>query len=207
MRDSNNIQNSCKRCGTCCQKGGPTLHIQDINSIYNIPLKPKNLLTLRKGELIWHPVKQQLIPLEHEIIKIKGKKDSWTCSFYNHEKRACTCYEYRPIECRVLKCWDTRDIEKLFLKNTLHRSILLENTPNLLELVYKYENTFNLEHFLYLIQNDYKNQIVEIIELDNRFRNTIIKKTSINKEELDFYFGRPLEQLFKQISFILNKKF
>jgi len=206
MKDSNKIQNSCRRCGTCCQKGGPTLHLQDIDAIYNIPLKPKNLFTLRKGELIWHPIKQQLITLEHEIIKIKGKENSWECSFYNPKSHSCICYEHRPIECKLLKCWDTKDIEKFFLKDTIDRSTLLRNTPNLLELVHKYEENFNLDYFFYLIQNNHKTQkISEIIRLDNQFRNSIVEKTSINAEELDFYFGRALEKILKQINFILKK--
>ena len=204
MKDSNITQNSCKRCGTCCQKGGPTLHTQDIDAINNIPLKPKNLLTLRKGELIWHPLKQQLITLEHEIIKIKGKNDSWCCMFYEETSRKCTCYKYRPIECKVLKCWDTREIEELFLKDTINRAILLRNTPNILELVNNYEKKFDLRYFFYLIQQKQLQDIQRLIELDSSFREQLVATTSIKYTELDFYFGRPLEIILKQIQSILQ---
>ncbi len=203
MQYSNFNQNFCKRCGTCCQKGGPTLHIQDIESIYNIPLHPKHLITLRKGELIWHPVKRQLITLEHEIIKIKGKKGSWACIFYDKTSRKCTCYKYRPIECRVLKCWDTKDVEKLFLKNTLTRKALLKTNFNLLELIEAYEEKFDLNYFFYLVRYNTTQEIKNFIEADEKFRKKVITSTKITTQELEFFFGRDLKTLLTQLKQII----
>jgi len=205
MKNSNTKQFFCKRCGTCCKKGGPTLHIQDINTIYNIPLKPKHLLTLRKGELIWHPTKNQLIPLQYEIIKIRGKKTLWTCIFYNEILHSCNCYKNRPIECKLLKCWDTKDVEKLFLKETLDRKTLLKNAPHLLDLINNYEKKFDLNYFFYLVKDKKEKELKKIIDLDKKFRKKLSDTTQFNIEDMDFFFGRSLEILFKQLNNIFNQ--
>ena len=41
--------NSCRRCGTCCEKGGPGLHVADMGLLEHIPMK--DVVCLRRGEL------------------------------------------------------------------------------------------------------------------------------------------------------------
>ena len=41
----------------------------------------KHLYTLRKGELVNDSIRGRLLPLESEMIKIKGRNRAWTCVF------------------------------------------------------------------------------------------------------------------------------
>lgn len=160
---------------------------------------------MRKGELIWHPTKNQLIPLQHEIIKIRGRKTLWTCIFYNEISRSCNCYENRPIECRVLKCWDTKDIEELFLKETLDRKTLLKTAPHLLELINNYEKKFDFNYFFYLMEDKKEKELKKLIKLDKKFREKLVDTTQFSIEDMNFFFGRSLETLFKQFNNIFKK--
>ena len=115
----------CIRCGTCCEKGGPSLHLADKKLIENGTILLKCLYTIRKGELSYDNIKGYLVPAATDIIKIKGQKGSWTCFFYNPSENSCQIYASRPLECRVLKCWDTREIKKIYSQNRLTRQDLI----------------------------------------------------------------------------------
>ena len=74
----------CIRCGTCCIKGGPTLHEDDAALFTRGVLEKRHVYTLRKGELVRH-IDDSLMTLEREMIKIKGTGEAWSCVFYNDE--------------------------------------------------------------------------------------------------------------------------
>ncbi|MGD8702110.1 MAG: YkgJ family cysteine cluster protein, partial [Desulfosarcina sp.] len=109
-----NDANQCRRCGVCCEKGGPSLHHEDRHLVDSGRIPARCLFTLRQGELARDNVKGVLAPLSAEIIKIKGQSGSWTCMFYDDETRGCGIYDHRPLECRALNCRDTRRIAKVY---------------------------------------------------------------------------------------------
>jgi len=201
MKDLNQAQKECIRCGKCCERSGPTLHLEDLESIRHIPLTPRHLITIRCGEPVWEP-ERGLVPVTHELIKIKGQHNSWTCIFYDVRHKACTCYDHRPIECRVLKCWDTKDITALFYKNLLTRSHLINKNSNLKELIDKYDQTCSPYTLLQLLKSKDNKQaqtdLKNLLETDRKFRNQL-NKMGIKEEERDFFFGRPLEVLARQL--------
>ena len=114
----------CVRCGTCCEKGGPCFHWEDRRLIENGVIPTRYLYTIRKGELANDNVKGGFMRVESDIIKIKGKNNSWICVFFDEEKRLCTIYNDRPLECRALKCWNTSEIEQIYARNRLARKDL-----------------------------------------------------------------------------------
>ncbi|MBW1822375.1 MAG: YkgJ family cysteine cluster protein [Deltaproteobacteria bacterium] len=197
----------CIRCGTCCKKGGPSFHFADKHLIDKGIILSKYLFTIRKGELAYDNVRQELLPLSSELIKLKGKNDSSTCIFFNEGEKKCEIYKNRPVECKALKCWDTREIEKIYSKNRLTRKDLLFDVEGLWELVNDHQSRCSYEKIKKMLQkqddsnNDIQKEILEIIRYDTQIRHLVVEKGGMDSEILDFLFGRPLTLTIKSFGF------
>ncbi|RLB84784.1 MAG: YkgJ family cysteine cluster protein [Deltaproteobacteria bacterium] len=199
---------NCIRCGTCCKKGGPSLHRNDTELVENGIILAKHLYTIRKGETAFDNVKGVLIPTASDIIKIKSKKKSQECIFFDQRENRCKIYAKRPIECRVLKCWDTREIERIYSKNRLVRKELFFKIKWLWELIEMHEEKCSYEkvrHFAKDVNTEAVNKksdsavekILDIFQYDLSFRSLVVEKGYIKPDMLDFLFGRPLLQTQK----------
>lgn len=122
---------SCRRCGTCCKKGGPTFHQADQPLIENGIIPIRYLYTIRKGEWVHDPIRGSILPVNAELIKIKSKDGKGICTFYDDRNGTCQIYTHRPIECQLLTCWDTNALEAMYEKNRLSRRDLLANMAGL----------------------------------------------------------------------------
>ncbi len=58
---SGTASNTCLRCGTCCEKGGPGLHQEDRMLIEKGQIPAKYLYAIRKGERVYDNVKGCLV--------------------------------------------------------------------------------------------------------------------------------------------------
>jgi len=204
---------SCIRCGTCCEKGGPTLHSEDRIFLQKGVLRPTHLFTLRAGELAYHPLEERLIELSDEMIKIKGKDDrSGACIFYDAEQHGCVIYEDRPLECSALKCWDTRDVEGLFMQDLLSRLDLCPKGSAIAKLISAYERSFPPER-LYGLFSEAGSQrgtqqsgpeIEQMVSTDEAFRQKVVEALGLGEDELEFFFGRPVKSLVAGIRTLMN---
>ena len=134
--DSSASVKNCIRCGTCCEKGGPALHQEDRMLIEKGRIPSKYLYAIRKGELAHDNVKGRLMPVDSDIIKIKGKEGTWTCIFFDAHNKGCSIYSDRPLECRALKCWDTVELEKMYAGHRLTREDLVSKVEGLWDLIF-----------------------------------------------------------------------
>ncbi len=197
----------CIRCGTCCKKGGPSFHLADKHLIDKGIILSKNLFTIRKGELAYDNVREELLPLSSELIKIKGKNDSSTCIFFNESEKKCEIYKNRPVECKALKCWDTREIEKIYSKNRLTRKDLLFDIEGLWGLVKDHQSRCSYEKINKRLQKQdnsedaIQKEILEIIRYDTQIRHLVVEKGGMDSEILDFLFGRALTATIKPFGF------
>ncbi len=190
----------CRRCGICCEKGGPAFHVEDRMLIDSGLIPAKHLYTLRKGELVNDSIRGRLLPLEFEMIKIKGRNRAWTCVFFDKSGPACRIYEHRPLECRILKCWDTRDIEALYSQNRLMRKDLLSGIPALWSLIEDHDLRCSHVTVRNLLDSKSsgaaaKKTIQEILEYDRSIRILVVEKAGVESNLLDFIFGRPLSEV------------
>ncbi len=189
----------CIRCGTCCEKGGPCFHREDRTLIEEGKILSKYLYTIRKGELVHDNVKGCLKPMDSDIIKIKGKKDSWTCLFFDEVKKECTIYGDRPLECRALKCWDTRELERIYANTRLTRNDLVSEVRGLWDLIKGHQAHCDYKKIQPLIEdlagsenNHARQKMLEIVRYDAEIRKLVVARGGLDSEMLDFLFGRPL---------------
>ena len=199
--DSSGSIKGCIRCGTCCEKGGPALHQEDRMLIEKGRIPSKHLYTIRKGELAHDNVKGRLMPVDSDVIKIKGKEDSWTCIFFDEHHKGCAIYSHRPLECRALKCWDTDELEKMYAGHRLTREDLISKVEGLWDLIKDHQAHCDYEKIKNLIgdldgphQGRARKKIMEIIQYDAEIRKLVLEKGGLDPAMLEFLFGRPLAQ-------------
>ena len=194
----------CRRCGTCCKKGGPSFHQEDKALIENGVIHSKYLYTIRKGELAYDNVRQCLEPVGSDVIKLKGKGQSWTCILFDERQNKCTIYENRPIECRALKCWDTAELEGLYARKRLKREDLIADIEGLWGIIKDHQARCDYESIQKLVnavksdsEENARQKLAEIIQYDTEIRKLVVSRGGLDMEMLDFLFGRPLKQTLK----------
>lgn len=198
-KDNSDIE--CSRCGTCCEKGGPAFHQEDRPLIEKGVIPSRCLFTIRQGEFAYDNVRGRLVPLESDIIKIKGREGSWTCIFFDDENKECSIYDDRPHQCRALKCWDTSELEKMYASRRLTRADLIKDIEGLWGLIQDHQKRCDYGKIIKLI-NDLdgarnkkaRQKLLEIIQYDSEIRKLVVKKGGLDSEMLDFIFGRPLKK-------------
>ena len=129
------MKTKCDCCGTCCRKGGPPLHSQDIELVRSGLLTFDNLVTIGSGELVTHPLDSKAVPAQSEWIKVQGIGGDWCCRFLDKVLNKCTIYSHRPVSCKKLKCWDPDEILAMAGKDLLTRFDLIENDDPVLNLI------------------------------------------------------------------------
>lgn len=196
----------CRRCGTCCRKGGPAFHLADRPLIEKGTIPLRHLFTIRKGERVKDPMRGLVRPVKTELIKIKGGANTWTCTFFDERDFSCRIYSARPLECRLLKCWDTTDVEEMAARDRLTRRHLMENVAGIWDLVAEHEARCNCEklgemmaYFKKERQQRTQKAIAEIINYDRLLRQLVLERSRIDPEILDLLFGRSLEKILVMI--------
>ncbi|WP_319521376.1 YkgJ family cysteine cluster protein [uncultured Desulfosarcina sp.] len=204
----------CRRCGICCEKGGPGLHHEDSPLVENGNIPAKCLYTIRCGELVRDDIRGSLAPLAEEIVKIKGQAGKWTCLFYDRQEHGCRIYDHRPIECRVLNCRDTGPIEQIYDKARLTRRDLLTTVAGLWELVEDHERRCSYAQLGAWVregtlENDAFKQeeaIFETLRYDAHIRQLAVEKGGLDADLLPFVFGRPLTETIRMFGIDLIKR-
>jgi Fe-S-cluster containining protein len=193
---------ACRRCGTCCTKGGPAFHLEDRELIDSGVIPAGHLVTLRTGERVHDPIRGGLIVLESEMIKIKGIEGSWSCLYFDRTGLSCRIYENRPLECRILQCWDTRDIAARYAHDRLTRCDLLSDIPDLWNLIADHNSRCSHLTLRQLLSSpstdaDAKKAISEMMAYDQSMRALVVEKGGMAPDMLDFIFGRPLSETMR----------
>jgi len=191
----------CQRCGTCCRKGGPTLHLEDQALVESGRIPLKHLFTIRQGEPAFDNVAGVIAPAVTDIIKLKGIwEGSEVCCFYDPGPKGCRIYADRPSECRALKCWDTQEIESLYNCRRLTRRRLLSRVEGLWDMVQDHQQRCDYGHVADLAADlkrtssaaESQKKLLELIRYDESLRQITCEKAGLDPEMLPFLFGRPL---------------
>ncbi len=189
----------CIRCGECCLGSSPTLQIADVSLVYDGFIERGNLYTIRLGELVRDNIRGELRVTDKEIIKIKEKKDGKGCIYYDEKAKACTIYEYRPIQCRALACWDESEFIRVYARPKVDRRDIIRDKI-VLGLINEHDRRCSyaeLDKCVRQIEKEGKEavgKILEILRFDHHIRAFTSKKLGIDLNEMDFLFGRPLTE-------------
>jgi Fe-S-cluster containining protein len=200
------IKTECDRCGTCCEKGGPALHYEDMTLLQNNWLNPEQLITIRKGEPVFSLAAEDPTPAQTELVKIKGSGSTWTCIFFQDKEASCTIYGHRPLECSLLKCWDSLDLEKVAGRNLISRHDIIATHDPVLPFIKTHEEKCSLENLdlLRSALNSEDSQQQAIIDLTTLVNTDIVIRSQAYAKfrfglDLElFYFGRPLFKILEQ---------
>lgn len=197
--------NECKRCGTCCQKGGPVLHHENKNILRSGQIRHTHLVTIRKGELARDPVNDLLKPVHREFIKVRGKGDIWACCFYDEKESSCSVYKHRLLECRLLQCWDPSMLLSVIGRDTIIRADIINPDDPILEVIKTHELECPYDKIETSIDNILREKdksknlerLTQLVNKDLSLRQYALSELGLNKDFELFIFGQPL---FKVLS-------
>jgi Fe-S-cluster containining protein len=196
---------SCVRCGTCCMKGGPTLHYEDKEVFLSGHVGHEHLVTVRAGETVYNPISGRTGPVSGEIIKVRGKGKDWRCYFYDEKKNSCSIYEERFLECRLLKCWDTSGLMSVIGKNTIVRADIINKGDPVMKVIEDHDRDCSCREFEELVsaliggkrESEARARLIGLISKDISMRSYSISELGLKPEFELFIFGRRLSDLLK----------
>lgn len=207
---------SCINCGACCKKGGPALHTKDAYLFEENILQVQDVVTIRAGELVRDDMKNRLVPLPAELVKIAPAKnarpDDWTCRFLTSNNR-CFLHGKHPSECRAFYCKEPEALMQLSSEPRLEREKiceLLKAPAHWVELIKTHEEMVNYEElgpWALKIDEDVeaRTKFIEKVEFDRSFRELVVEKKAAPEEALPFLFGRPLLQTMVMYKLIARR--
>ena len=210
--------NHCRRCGTCCRKGGPALHHADLTLLREKSILQEDLYTLRVDEPVHDQTAGRVILLDAECVKIRSRNAAKTpsaqgdagCRFYQpapqaisakptaHPNARCAIHETKPIECAALKCWDTAELAKTAATPRLSRLDILGPDNALAELVRDHETRCSVADLLRHLQAPTPKSadlLRQATAYDAALRDLLQEKAGTPPDHLPFLLGRPLAEV------------
>lgn len=192
----------CKRCGTCCRRGGPALHHEDQDLLAREIIRPENLVTVRQGEPALNPLTSKVEPASKEFIKIAGIPGSWQCIFYDEDSSACRIHQNSPLECRLLECRDTAPLERVIGRDYLNRQDIIPAANPIINNIADHDRQCSYQEANRLVErlvlgrdnSDICNDLNKIILRDLSIRNQVVTMFDLSLGLEMFYFGRPMFQ-------------
>ncbi len=191
-------QQGCRRCGRCCRKGGPCLHIEDNDLINDNSLSLAELYSIRPGEPVWDNIAGRQAIAAEDIIKIKNRPDTTTCLFFNAVDRSCACYTVRPLECRVLKCWDPVGLIDIYDKERLTRKYILKNHRDMWEIAAAHQVMCDYDRIGQMVRDNDRPGLAHLIRYDRAYRDLLVEKKVVQADVLDFLLGLPLAETVRR---------
>lgn len=196
----------CRRCGRCCELGGPGLLRDDAPLLASGALGPAMLVCLRRGQ--W--ARQDglgggLARLNREMLKMAGTGRAphpWQCRAYA-PGTGCTIYGQRPVQCGVLFCEDTGPLETLLRtvpgldrREALDLLPLPEARRRLWrELMEAHEEACDVRRYFDLLDAGETEDAAAMARYDAAFRQLCVERGALAPEEAPFLLGQPLRDL------------
>lgn len=186
----------CRRCGECCRRGGPGLHLDDIPLVVSGVVPRAVLVTLRQGETVHDNVTGRLATLSREMVRIIAPGTDPACPFFR-EPGDCLIHVQSPAECRALFCDAPQALMAMYRENRVARRDLIPEASPARELVRLHEERCPAGEGIRLclaVRTDSAASaaLAEMVRFDAAFRELCLEKGAVLPGELEFFFGRPL---------------
>ena len=190
----------CKRCGTCCVKGGPILHGDDLPLISKKIIRPDQLIVIRLGEPAYNPITDAVEQTSCEMLKIQGKAGNWECLFYDGAQKSCSIHNDRPLECRLLQCQDPTDLLDVAGKDCLRRHDIISHDDPAISYIEAFDEYSweKLSTVLATLNPQSIREAEKILCTDLLLRQQAVSLLHLSLPQEFFYFGRPMFQSFSQ---------
>jgi Fe-S-cluster containining protein len=207
---------ACRRCGTCCRRGGPALHLMDKPLVAEGHIPAERLYTIRSGERVRDDVAGGVLTAaDAEIVKIRETPGSRACGFFDPACDGCTIYDRRPLECRVLRCWDTREIRRIYRRDRLGRRDLIGHIPGLWDLVVEHDRRCSAARLFQLadcrlgaappaVRSD--DELRGMVAYDEALRRVLVEDGRASGAILDLLLGRPLSLLLRSVGITVDRR-
>ena len=193
-------QTACTGCGGCCSEGGPALHDRDLALLRTGSIPLTALITLRKGELVHHPLRPSLTPTKVELVKLKGLGATWTCLYFDQGQKRCSIYAHRPEACRTLQCWKPAELIAMIEKDVVSRLDILGPDHPVAPWIIEHEQLCPIPALQELKPAGHcsagrREELLQLVRRDIQFRQRAVAELDLQLSEELFYFGRPVFQL------------
>ena len=197
---------ACTRCATCCRKGGPALHREDLVLFGSgVGLDLDGLVTLRAGEPALDQPRQRVVLLAAEVVKLKTREGTETCAFLDERRLACRIYDRRPAECRALFCRDPKPLARMYETDRIARADLLPAGHPLLSLIVEHDRRCPPRRLIALLKSLARGpdetaqaELAALLDYDASVRRLAVERAGLPGPVLDFLFGRPLSTVAAQ---------
>ena len=187
------------------------MQIADVSLLHDGLIERRSLYTIRLGELVRDNIRGELKVTDKEIIKIKEKEKNRGCIYYDEKAKACTIYEYRPIQCKALACWDESEFMRVYARPKVDRRDIIRDKI-VLGLMNEHDRRCSYSELDKCVRQIKKEgeeavgKILEILRFDHHIRAFTSKKLGIDLIEMDFLFGRPLTETITMFGLQVIKK-
>ncbi len=196
-------KNGCTRCGTCCLKGGPALHVDDLALVRSGKIPAEALYTIRKGEYVRDNIYGGLKKSQDEIIKVRSHLHDGSCFFYDRESHSCRIYLSRPSECRILECWNPEKAALYHDKERISRKNIFSHISWLWDIICEHEQKCGMAQVEILAKRretgdkDASASLQALVSYDSRLRRDIADSIERDIMICELFFGRPLSEILK----------
>jgi Fe-S-cluster containining protein len=207
IKHSQEVLPICVRCGDCCRKSSPTLHLEDLDLLRSGRIPWNRLLTLRRGEPVHSPFDEKVFFLVDERIKIRENTGTQECAFYDDTINECLVYENRPLQCRAQACWDGEPAKQMTEQPYLKRGDIFSDVELLQDLIAEHDRRCSFEKlqgaFNALAANEGQglDAVLELLAYEEHFRQFLAEKLNIPADNLPLIFGRSYEDLVPLFGF------
>jgi len=204
----------CIRCGTCCRKGGPVLHREDMDVLRRHPEVYEHLIVIREGELTFNPVSGAVEPASREMLKVTGNGVAWTCHYFREEDSSCLIYAHRFLECRILKCWKPSEILGVIGRNLIRRfDVMNQNDPlrQIIEMHEKECSLIGLKAFIdaAMFGHDVSEPLgvlSRLVAKDDAIRFHALHEIGLKPECELFILGRPVRDMLRDAGISIDAR-
>ncbi len=194
-------QESCVRCGECCELGSPTLLTPDLALFQKEVLTWDEVYTLRAGEQVTDR-EGKVTTLKEERLKMREVPGSRQCWFYLAAGHTCRIYDDRPEQCRRQNCWGM-PAPPPAVAQLLNRRHLFVNISEVWDLINAHEERCACSLVgqaladLSAGQEKAGDPLFEALHFDHYLRQMLLNDWGLTPAATELLLGRPLTEFLK----------